>query len=208
MKKIFIIFLLLVSIGILYSSRRHTFSIPHLDDEINEIYYNLDQLKTSNIYLVPTGKFYLDGGFDTYIYEIEANAIAMQIGGADKFRFTGSYFAGIGDGGLDLGIGTANDFDIVYYHTLSQHSGKKDKKNIKKVSTDTFKADWLPDPQTYERKTSTGIIEYGLIAEDCPEEVIFREDGEIAGIKTTALIAYLIGVVKEMDKELKKKKDK
>lgn len=43
MKKLFITFLLLASIGLLYSSaRRHTFSVPFLNDEINELYYQLN----------------------------------------------------------------------------------------------------------------------------------------------------------------------
>ena len=121
------------------------------------------------------------------------------LGTSETLELTSSKLAPRSDGVVNLGQSTSFDFGTIYYHTLSQHSTQRDKQNITKVSTDTFKAEWLPDPKTYERKTSTGIIEYGLIAEDCPEEVTFSEDGKIVGINTNALIAYTVGLLKKQD---------
>lgn len=141
------------------------------------------------------------GDEKTYIHKIAGPVLSMVVNDV-LYNLSTNDFTPVSDGVKNLGFSTSLDWNILYYHSLSQHSSQRDKQNIEGVDTTTLLASRLPSPKTYERKTATGTIEYGLIAEDCPEEVIFREDGEIAGINTNALIAYLIGVIKEQDKRI------
>lgn len=161
-----------------------------------------DVVAHENFILTANKKFFLDSGGDTYFQEHIAGDLVDMVIGAATYRFTPTAILPETGGTKDLGTSTDNDWNVIYYHTLSQHSTKRDKQNIAEVSTNTLRADLLPSPKTYERRTSTGVTEYNLIAEDCPPEVTFSEHGKVAGIKTNSLIAYICGVVKEQDKSI------
>lgn len=157
----------------------------------------------SNAIVMPAlSKLYLDAGGDTYIVEAAADSLRVYVGGNAQYQFNETNFLAVGDGAEDLGLSTANDWGTIYYHTLSQHSDQNDKDNIVDVSSDSFSASLLPAPKIYQRIVSTspltlGATEYGLLAQDCPNELTsIDEDGKYS-IMTDALRTYLVGVIKK-----------
>ncbi len=50
----------------------------------------------TDLYIQPTKKFYLDGGNDTYLTEVEANTIGIGTAGAERLRIDSSGNVGIG----------------------------------------------------------------------------------------------------------------
>lgn len=159
------------------------------------------EISGGGIILEPGEYLWFDNGSTTNVREVSDGIVEFLLNGS-SIRFTNSSILPGGDANKNLGSGTANDWNIIYYHTLSQHSGRDSKENIEDIEINTLLASRLPSPKTYERKTSTGTIEYGLIAEDCPSELIaYDEDGKIM-IQTNALIAYLCGTIKELEKRV------
>lgn len=190
--------LFIICILLLAPLSRNDVEIRKNRDEIERI---KQHLKTKQITIPATNKIIFG---NTYLAEDVDGDFQITIGVDDsnEFRFRDNDFFSEADGDKNLGANTSNDWNVIYYHTLSQDSGKDKKKNISIVGIGTLKADRLPDPKIYERKTKPGVIEYGLIAEDCPEELIKYDDEGNPMIQTNAVIAYLCGVIKEMDKRI------
>lgn len=158
---------------------------------------------------------FLSGGVSTYLKYSSGSAYA---GWADAAQFDmsdgtniiymlGSDWVPSTNGGQDLGNSASNDWGTIYYHTLSQDSGKDGKSDITIVDKNTYIADKLPSPKKYKRKCDIARgnddIEYGLIAEECPEETIKYDKDNKPMIQTNALIAYMGGVIKNMDNTIK-----
>jgi hypothetical protein len=202
-------------------------------NDVTAIFVSTAQIVTAGAGLaVNSGSKVAFGGTDDYIAQLagdgtlsivtnDATAISVStdqiVGFAGGINVTSADLSPASDGATDLGTGTADDWDTIYYHTLSQDCSQVKKKDITEVRADTFDIYRLPIPKTYERLKSTtnaqgefivteegtGVIEYGYIAEDCPAEVIKYDDKGNPMVQTNALISYMVGVIKEMDKRIK-----
>ncbi len=157
---------------------------------------------SDNITIVQAKKIYLHDGTADWLYSNTNFTFKLGLNSIDRYSWEQTAYYPTGDGIIDLGINTLNDWETIYYHNFDQHSGRDGKENIERVNIASADYNLLPDFKKYNRKNKPGKTEYGSIAEDCPPECIsYDNQGKIV-IRTNALISYLCGVIKMMGKQI------
>lgn len=172
-------------------------------DTVDIIAYS--NIKIGNALKVGAGAITF-GAYFAASHNIAANSaddMVFTLGGKQFLWGNAAGLSPVGSAAADLGSSTSNDWNVIYYHTLSQHCSRQDKEQIREVDNETLKAKAIPSPKIYKRKNKTNAPdEYGLIAEECPADVVEKDKDGVPMIQTNSLIAYLCGVIKKLDERL------
>ena len=160
----------------------------------------------SHLSIAATGKIYLDGGGDTYIYEQSANQIDVAVGGTKVLQITAANFSHEAGNALFAGNVYATSDVVAYYSsdpTLKENKELISNPLDKIDSIGGYSFDWKESAEEYAPHLKGH--DYGVMADEIadvlPELVQTRENG-IRAVKYDKLVPLLIEGIKELKHEL------